>query len=145
MWAWYDSSLSSRHSFLPRYGIDVFSLLVQIAGGFGIRFSEWQAVVTARVLAGRAQLPDRNTMKQWEQARLAERGEGAPYWTLAPEFEFYFEGLRALAGEPAPGTTGRVLPKYESAWGDELQKLIKRRHEWWMREADKASRNMSSL
>ncbi|EED23467.1 dimethylaniline monooxygenase, putative [Talaromyces stipitatus ATCC 10500] len=115
-----------------------------IAGVFGIRFFEWQAVFIARVLAGRAKLPDRKEMYEWEQTRLAERGDGPPYWTLYPDYTAYFEELRKLAGEPAPGTTGRVLPKYESAWDDTFVRLIKRRQEWWKRAAEQASRNTRS-
>jgi hypothetical protein len=83
-------------------------------------------------------------MQHWEQARLARRGEGAPFWTLIPEFEEYFEELRALAGEPAPGTTGRVLPKYEESWGEVFWQLIKRRQEWWKRAADEAGQKTKS-
>ncbi|KAL2844794.1 putative dimethylaniline monooxygenase [Aspergillus pseudoustus] len=102
-----------------------------VTGGFGIRIFEWQAVAAARVLAGRASLPSREEMHNWEQERLAERGEGGPFWTLMPDFETYFEQLRELAGEPEPGTTGRVLPKYESAWGDVFWDFINMRIQWW--------------
>lgn len=84
-------------------------------------------------------------MEKWEQARLARRGEGAPFWTLIPEFEEYFEEIRALAGEPAAGTTGRVLPKYEEAWGQAFWGLIRRRKEWWNRAAEEAGQTSRSL
>jgi hypothetical protein len=77
-------------------------------------------------------------MEKWEQDRLEERGEGGPFWTLMPDFECHFEQLRELAGEPAPGTTGRVLPKYESAWGDVFWDFIKMRIEWWKKDQSKA-------
>lgn len=83
-------------------------------------------------------------MEKWEQARLARRGEGAPFWTLIPEFGEYFEELRALAAEPAAGTTGRVLPKYEEAWGEAFWGLIKRRQEWWKKVAEEADQKTRS-
>jgi hypothetical protein len=38
-------------------------------------------------------------------------GEGTPFWILDPEFEEYFEELKALAEEPAPGMTGACTPE----------------------------------
>ncbi|KAL3462019.1 putative dimethylaniline monooxygenase [Aspergillus heterothallicus] len=109
-----------------------------VTGGFGIRIFEWQAVAAARVLAGRAPLPSREDMQEWEQERLAERGEGGPFWTLMPDFETYFEQYRDLAGEPEPGTAGRVLPKYEAAWGDVFWDFIKMRIAWWKKDQSRA-------
>ncbi|KAL4887241.1 putative dimethylaniline monooxygenase [Aspergillus karnatakaensis] len=109
-----------------------------VTGGFGIRIFEWQAVAAARILAGHASLPSREEMEKWEEDRLAERGEGGPFWTLMPDFERYFEEYRALAGEPAPRTTGRLLPKYEPAWGDVFWEFIERRKIWWERDVAEA-------
>ncbi|PYI19607.1 putative dimethylaniline monooxygenase [Aspergillus violaceofuscus CBS 115571] len=118
------------------------ALIGMVTGGFGIRIFEWQAVAAARVLAGRASLPSREEMEKWEEDRLAERGDGGPFWTLMPDFETHFEQLRELAGEPEPGTTGRVLPKYESAWADVFWDFINTRIEWWKKDQSRAEQSL---
>lgn len=110
----------------------------QVTGGFGLRIFEWQAVAAARYFAGRAGLPPRGEMEGWEARRVAEKGDSAPFWALMPDFETHFEALRAIAGDPAPGTTGRVLPSYENEWGNEFWRLIEDRIAWWKSEAARA-------
>lgn len=92
-------------------------------------------MAAARVLAGHAKLPPRDEMEKWEQDRLALKGEGAPFWTLMPDFEEHFEAYRALAGEPAEGTLGRVLPKYDPAWGEDFGEFVRKRINWWQEAA----------
>lgn len=70
----------------------------------------------ARYLAGRTQLPSKQVQKKWELDRLAKRGDGQPFFKVAPDFEEYFEALRELAGEPGPGVPGRRLLKWDPAW-----------------------------
>ncbi|PLB48598.1 thiol-specific monooxygenase [Aspergillus steynii IBT 23096] len=139
--------LQGPHKRVPGLYYHVFSIdrpnlafIGMVTGGFGIRVFEWQAVATARMFAGRATLPSHEEMKMWEQDRLATRGDGAPFWTLMPDFETYFEQLRLLAGDPAPGSTGRTLPKYDPAWAEAFWQLIERRIQWWTGESQAASR-----
>ncbi|KAH8680723.1 thiol-specific monooxygenase [Xylariales sp. PMI_506] len=106
-----------------------------VTGCFGIRAFEWQAVAAARVLAGHAALPPREVMEKWERDRLEERGDGPAFWALMPDFEVYFEAYRALAGDPAPGTRGRVLPKYDPRWAEIFWDFVNTRNEWWRKEA----------
>ena len=77
-------------------------------------------------------------MEKWEADRILEKGDGPAFWTLIPDFEHHFEALRGLAGPPAAGTIGRVLPKYQPSWGDEFWDLITYRINWWNNEAAKA-------
>ncbi|KAM5354966.1 hypothetical protein ACJ41O_001612 [Fusarium nematophilum] len=109
-----------------------------VTGGFGLRIFEWQAVAVARYLSGRATLPSRKEMEDWEQRRVSEKGDGTPFWVLLPDFENHFEALRAIAGDPAPGSTGRVLPKYDEKWGETFWQLINDRIAWWKQEAARA-------
>ncbi|KPM37049.1 hypothetical protein AK830_g9520 [Neonectria ditissima] len=109
-----------------------------VTGGFGIRIFEWQAVAAARVLAGHATLPPRKEMEDWEQDRISKCGNGPLFWTLSPNFEEHFEALRAIAGEPAAGTRGRVLPKYDPKWAEILWQFVDYRIRWWKEEAAKA-------
>ncbi|KAK6080400.1 allantoate permease [Seiridium cupressi] len=109
-----------------------------VTGCFGIRAFEWQAVAMARVFAGHAKLPNREDMEKWELNRLEQVGDGCAFWNLMPEFEEYFEAYRALAGEPAAGTTGRVLPKYDPAWAQVFWEFIGYRIRWWLKDAEDA-------
>lgn len=74
-------------------------------------------------------------MERWEQDRILERGDGPASWALMPEFKRYFEDLRRLAGDPGPGSSGRVLPPYEEAWEKAFFRLIQDRIEWWKQQA----------
>lgn len=109
------------------------TLLFVGAVGAGLTFKifEWQAVLAARLLADRLSgpLPSNEEMARWEAERIASRGDGAGFTLVYPEFEAYFEGLRELAGEGAPGL-GRQLPPFDEAWfaafmeGHELRKRM---------------------
>ncbi|KAK1718097.1 putative dimethylaniline monooxygenase [Colletotrichum acutatum] len=109
-----------------------------VTGGFTFRVFEWQAVAAARVFASRGKLPPRIEQEKWERERLAYKGDGIPFFTLSPDFEQYFEALRAIAGEPVQGTTGRVLPKFDSKWLEAFSEVINARVEWWKKETKKA-------
>lgn len=84
-------------------------------------------------------------MQKWEQDRLAERGEGSPFWTLMPDFEKYFTALRTIAGDPKAGTAGRELPEFDPSWVDSFWRLIKTRVQWWENEAVVASATQPRL
>ncbi|KAJ4294328.1 hypothetical protein N0V90_008018 [Kalmusia sp. IMI 367209] len=109
-----------------------------VTGSFGLRIFEWQAVAIARVFAGRSALPSRNEMEDWEQQRLTERGDSAAFWVLMPDFKRYFDDLWAIAGEPADGTTGRRLPRYEEAWGERFWAFVAWRVGLWKEDAAEA-------
>ncbi|KAK3346497.1 hypothetical protein B0T25DRAFT_520898 [Lasiosphaeria hispida] len=97
------------------------------AAGLTFKVFEWQAVLAARILAGRATLPPTDEMKAWETSRMRERGDGAKFMLIFPDFEEYFEELRLLAGEGEKGL-GRKLPVFDKQWmrtflaGHELRK-----------------------
>lgn len=86
----------------------------QCGGGFTFRLFEWQAVAVARLLAGRGNpLPSKEEQKEWERKRVAELGGGKAYYTIAPDYKTVFEYFRLVAGDPEPGSTGRVLPPFD--------------------------------
>ncbi|OLN83295.1 Thiol-specific monooxygenase 2 [Colletotrichum chlorophyti] len=90
------------------------AFLGMCGGGFTFRLFEWQAVAVARRLAGRANpLPSKEEQREWERKRVAEFGGGKAYYTIAPDYKTVFEYFRSVAGDPAPGTTGRILPPFD--------------------------------
>lgn len=107
------------------------TLLFVGAVGAGLTFKifEWQAVLVARILAGRTSrpLPSPGEMQRWEVERIAQTGDGPQFSVVHPYFEEYFEALRELAGEGEPGL-GRKLPSFDPRWfkafmdGHELRK-----------------------
>ncbi|KAJ3961158.1 hypothetical protein N0V92_002132 [Colletotrichum tropicale] len=121
------------------------SFVGMVTGGFTFRVFEWQAVAAARVFAGRGQLPSTTEMERWEEDRLAKRGDGVPFYTLSPDFEEYFEALRAIAGEPAPGSTGRILPKFDPKWLEAFADVINARVDWWKKETEKTEKQQKAL
>ena len=93
------------------------SPVIQLGGGFTFRVYEWQAVAVARRLAGRGKsLPSVAEQLEWERQRVAEKRGGKDYYSIAPNYADFFELLRDIAGEPAEGTTGRLLPKFDPEW-----------------------------
>ncbi|KAK3367683.1 hypothetical protein B0H63DRAFT_85081 [Podospora didyma] len=107
------------------------SLVFVGAVGAGLTFKifEWQAVLAARLLAGRVTLPQAQEMKAWELDRVKHRGDGISFATINPDFKEYFEALRLLAGEPK-NEVGRKLPKFREEWlkafaeGHELRRVM---------------------
>ncbi|KAK1580208.1 uncharacterized protein LY79DRAFT_671939 [Colletotrichum navitas] len=86
-----------------------------VAAGLTFKIFEWQAVLAARVLAGRASLPPAEEQAKWEADQVAEKGDNIKFSLVYPHFEEYFETVRALAGEPENGV-GRALPPYDPSW-----------------------------
>lgn len=113
-----------------------------VAAGFTFKVFEWQAVLAARYLAGRVELPSLDEREKWEQDRIAEKGDGTAFTALYPGFEEYFEQVRSLAGEPHE-RKGRPLPQFEKQWRENFDKAHLRRIAMWQRlnaEAEKKLR-----
>lgn len=124
-----------RHPYIcAPYHLCIYILTAyQLGAGFTFKVFEWQAVLAARVLAGKAQLPPLEEQEKWEIDRVAEKGDGPAFTLLNPHFEEYFEQVRRLAGEPAEGEPGRRLPKFDPRWVDTFNAGNNRRIEMWKR------------
>ncbi|KAI2641672.1 FAD/NAD(P)-binding domain-containing protein [Hypomontagnella submonticulosa] len=110
-----------------------------LGGGFTFRVYEWQAVAVARHLAGRAKaLPPIPEQLEWERKRVAERGGGKDYYSIAPDYGAFFEFLRGVAGEPAPGTAGRVLPQFDEKWLELWTGMVAHKIEGFQRKRKRA-------
>lgn len=110
---------------------------VQIAAGFTFKVFEWQAVLAARYLASRLTLPPMAEQQRWEQARMEEKGDGAPFTALYPDFEEYFEQVRSLVNSSV-GSGGRQLPKFEKEWRRQFDEAHLKRIAFWQRENARA-------
>lgn len=110
------------------------SLLFVGAVGAGLTFKifEWQAVLAARVLSGRAALPTMEEQERWEVERINAKGDGPKFPMVYPDFEPYFEGLRELAG-PGENGLGRQLPPYDQGWYDKFMAGHELRKDMWRR------------
>ena len=102
-----------------------------VAAGFTFKVFEWQAVLAARYLAGRVELPPIEEQEKWEQDRIRVKGDGVPFTALYPNFEEYFEELRKLAGEPKNGNKGRRLPPFDQRWRENFDAAHLRRIAMW--------------
>ncbi|KAJ5522433.1 hypothetical protein N7527_006548 [Penicillium freii] len=103
-----------------------------VAAGLTFKVFEWQSVLAARLLAGRATLPSAEVMQKWEADRVKARGDGVKFTLLFPDFEDYFETLRRLAGEGVEGK-GRKLPKFRREWVRAFFEGLERRKAMWRR------------
>ncbi|KAH4210374.1 hypothetical protein HBI95_074850 [Parastagonospora nodorum] len=115
------------------------TLLFIGAVGAGLTFKvfEWQAVLAARILAGRATLPPLAEQQRWEKDRIAKKGDGPGFTLIFPDFEEYFETVRRLAGEPKDGK-GRRLPPFDKKWFEVFMAGHERRKKWWREENERA-------
>lgn len=110
------------------------SLLFVGAVGAGLTFKifEWQAVLAARILSGRAILPPLEEQERWEAERIYSNGDGPKFPVIYPDFEPYFEGLREMAGVGDNGT-GRQLPPFDQSWYDKFMAGHELRKDMWRR------------
>jgi hypothetical protein len=115
------------------------TLLFVGAVGAGLTFKifEWQAVLAARLLAGRATLPPLAEQQKWEADRIAKRGDGPKFTLVYPDFEDYFETVRALAGLGENGL-GRQLPPFQREWFKAFLDGHEKRKFMWKRLNQKA-------
>ncbi|KAI1066159.1 hypothetical protein LB506_008483 [Fusarium annulatum] len=110
-----------------------------LGGGFTFRAYEWQSVAIARFLAGRAKaLPSIPEQLEWERQRVNEKRGGKDYYSIAPDYEGFFEYLRGIAGEPAEGTSGRKLPAFDPQWLVIWGDMVAPRLESWRRKRKEA-------
>lgn len=114
-----------------------------VAAGLTFKVFEWQAVLAARLLAGRATLPPVEEMRRWETERIKVRGDGVKFTLIFPDFEDYFETLRELAGEGEEGK-GRKLPKFQREWVRAFLDGHERRKAMWKRLNEKAQKELSA-
>lgn len=77
-----------------------------VGAGLTFKIFEWQAVLAASVMAGRAVLPALEEQQRWEAERIKRRGDGKGFLTIAPDFEEYFETLRTMADGGGGGGEG---------------------------------------
>jgi hypothetical protein len=89
---------------------------LQVKAALSFRVYEYQAVAVARLLAGRAKLPNVAEQKDWEEKRLVNKGPTNNFHEIRPDFAEYFNYLKDFAGKPAEGTTGYELPAWEDGW-----------------------------
>jgi len=126
-----------------------------VGAGLTFKIFEWQAVLAASVMAGRAALPVLEEQQRWEQERIKARGDGKGFLTIAPDFEEYFETLRHMAdgdhgatinktdtnqeeknergGTPHDKLGRRVLPPFDKVWQDAFMAGHERRKDMWAR------------
>lgn len=115
-----------------------------VAAGLTFKVFEWQSVLAARLLAGRATLPSLDEMRKWEEERVKARGDGVKFTLLFPDFEDYFETVRRLAGEGEEGK-GRKLPKFRREWVRAFLDGHERRKAFWKRVNEATKRERSRL
>lgn len=120
-----------------------------VAAGFTFKVFEWQAVLAARFLAGRIQLPSVEEQVRWQQERIGKKGDGVPFTALYPDFEQYFEEVRSMAGEQVDegdgkGVKGRRLPRWEKSWREGFDKAHLSRIEMWKRGNEEARKRIAT-
>lgn len=76
-------------------------------------------------------------MQNWEEERISLKGAGPKFGLVFPDFEGYFEALRALAGTEGPG---RKLPGWRGEWMESFMRGHELRKGFWRRLNDEARR-----
>ncbi|KAF2730688.1 FAD/NAD(P)-binding domain-containing protein [Polyplosphaeria fusca] len=115
-----------------------------VAAGLTFKVFEWQAVLAARILAGRATLPPLAEQEKWEKDRIVKKGDGVAFTLLFPDLGEYFETIRLLAGEPTHGV-GRKLPEFCSNWLEVFMEGHEKRKRWWRNQNEMAKREAAPI
>ncbi|KAJ9292421.1 hypothetical protein DTO271G3_8795 [Paecilomyces variotii] len=143
--------IPTRNNRIPDLYLHIFyqqdpTLTFVGAVGAGLTFKvfEWQAVLAARVLAGKVHLPPLSEQQKWERDRIAEKGDGPAFTVIYPRFEEYFETLRKLAGNPKPGEPGRRLPEFDPRWVEIFNSGHERRKAMWRRKNEQARKKIAA-
>lgn len=74
---------------------------------------------------------------------MNEKRGGKDYYSIAPDYEGFFEYLRGIAGEPAEGTSGRKLPAFDPQWLVIWGDMVAPRLESWRRKRKEAERKLN--
>jgi hypothetical protein len=69
---------------------------------------------------------------------VAENVGGKDYYSIAPNYEEFFEFLRGIAGDPAVGTTGRSLPRFNPVWLKVWVEMVGTKIGGWQRKRKRA-------
>jgi hypothetical protein len=69
---------------------------------------------------------------------VADKVGGKDYYSIAPNYEEFFGFLRGIAGEPAAGTTGRVLPRFDPEWLKVWVEMVDTKIGGWQRKRKRA-------
>jgi hypothetical protein len=117
---------------------------MQVAAGLTVKVFDWQAVLAARVFAGRANLPPLEEQKRWELERIAQKGDGVPFTMLYPKFEEYFETVRKVAGDPSSAQPGRRLPQFDPGWVQAFLEGHQRRIKMWKKANEEAEERIKA-
>ncbi|OLN81965.1 Thiol-specific monooxygenase 5 [Colletotrichum chlorophyti] len=116
-----------------------------VNAGLTFKIFEYQAVLAARLLAGRippSRLPTPEAQRTWEKERIAARGDGPKFALVFPDFAEYFEQVRALAGPPTEDGKGRELPPFNPFWLERFMAGHERRKDMWRRLNEEARRQL---
>ena len=109
----------------------------QIRAALSFRAYEYQAVAVAWVLAGRGTLPSGAEQNKWEDERVKRLGPTHIFHTIAPDFEEYFNALKAIAGPPAEGSEAYELPQWEDEWAKKGFRVLELKDEYVKRIQDR--------
>lgn len=100
-------------------------------------------MAVARHLAGRAKaLPPVEEQRKWEEERVVKFKGGKDYYSIAPDYAGFLELLRNIAGDPAPGTTGRRLPPFDQKWLEIWTEMVGYKIQGFERKARRAEREL---
>ncbi|KAF2168521.1 hypothetical protein M409DRAFT_21271 [Zasmidium cellare ATCC 36951] len=136
-------SLPTRNNRIPNLYLHVIHtsdptllFIGAVQAGLTFKIFQWQAVLAARLLAGRAKpLPSLQHMQDWEEERIKLKGDGPKFGLVWPDFEGYFEAVRALAGTEGPG---RKLPRWRGEWMEVFMEGRELRKGFWRRLNEEA-------
>lgn len=74
---------------------------------------------------------------------MAKFKGGKDYYSIAPDYGYFLEFLRNVAGDPEAGTTGRSLPPFDKKWLDVWTGMVTYKIRGFEREAKRAEDELS--
>ena len=93
------------------------------------------SVAVARYFANRNNLPLPSAADQrtWETDCVAKLGLSNAFHAIGPYFEPYFNWLVDFSGQPALGTDGYALPRWDDKWATQGLAILGLKDKYWRR------------
>ncbi|KAJ5787869.1 hypothetical protein N7457_002859 [Penicillium paradoxum] len=128
-----NNRIAGFYQHIFKIGDPSLALVGQVRAGISFRVYEYQAVAVARYFAGRnaVALPTPQQQDLWEVQRLQYKGHTALFHEIKPDFKDYFDFLTGLAGPPAAGTDGYLLPAWDDTWAEQAFEVLQLKDNYW--------------
>ncbi|KRZ98933.1 uncharacterized protein AC631_05308 [Debaryomyces fabryi] len=117
-----------------KVGDPTLSFVGIVVASITFRIFEYQSTLISGILRGRISLPPIQKQLQWEEERIASKGDSRAFHVIPPEYQNYYQDLLDLVG-PYHGL-GHQLEPYNEEWEGILNNAISLKLKYWTRNIE---------